>query len=231
MLAGELFDEVGYTLNDMEPGHQHVRWVESELALYLTDAIAQLAALKPTLFQAYVTIPLRKGASQRIDPQYVELIDIVYNIYPDGQIGPNVRPGEYGLQRAFGVPLQADTPIQPYVLRTWSVHPEADSLWFADPPVTYDVPTSKVMALVQMAPQKISKRDSTIFFPNTVADVYRSALIDWILYRCFAKDTESQASLDRSQTYYKAFYALVGTPPRDRNATPLGGTPSGKAAA
>ena len=41
-------------------------------------------------------------------------------------------------------------------------------------------------------------------------DVYEGALLDYVLYRAYAKDAENPANMNRSTSHYQAFVSALG---------------------
>jgi hypothetical protein len=219
LLASSLFKACAIELNDVE----YVRWTKDDLAEYLTDAISVVAALKPTLFTVFEPIQLAPGAVQTVPGEFTELIDIPYNLHQDGTHGEPVSKGSFTAARALG--RNACTPVNgaDYVVRSYTVHPENDTYFIVDPPVPqlYPGPMPFVWALLQRAPNIVVSEADTVAMANTTPETYRSALLEWMLYRAFARDTESSDSFQRSQAHYKAFYQFLGLPPRDKDAVPV----------
>lgn len=224
LLAGDLFRSCGYELNDLEPGNEHVRWTVPELAEYLTGAIAQVAALKPTLFTVFTPIRLAPGVVQSVPAEYTELIDIVYNLNADGTQGEPVSPGSFTAARALGRTSCAVTRSGEYEVRSYSVHPENDTFFYVDPPAPQVSPMPAVWALVRLAPTVVTAATDAVVMANTTPETYREALKDWMLYRAFSKDSESSDSFQKAQAHYKAFMQFVGSPPRDKDAVPVAAT-------
>lgn len=207
MLASVLVDEVATILNDMQPGYEHTRWPVPELLNYLSEAINAIVGAKPSLFSTVVQISLAPGSTQRLPDEYSKLIDIHFNINSDGSEGPNVLPGVYALQQAFQKP---DCPSNALV-EVYSAYPGSDRFFWVDPPIprgmTY-IP--KVEALVMLAPQPITSASQPVLFPGSSTQLYQGALVDWMLYRCFAKDMESATSAENAQAHLKAFQSYLG---------------------
>lgn len=224
LLASDLFRSCGYELNDLEPGYEHTRWTVQELAEYLTGAIAQVSALKPTLFTVFAPIRLAPGAVQSVPPEYTELIDIVYNLNADGTHGEPISMGSFTAARALGRTSCAATRSGGYEVRSYSVHPENDTFFYVDPPAPQVSPMPAVWALVRLAPNVITAPTDAVVMANTTPETYREALKDWMLYRAFSKDSESSDSFQKAQAHYKAFMQFVGSPPRDKDAVPVAAT-------
>jgi hypothetical protein len=223
LLASELFRAAGYELVDLEPGNEHVRWTVDELAAHLTEAVAVMAALKPTLFTAFQPIRLAPGAVQSVPPQYTELIDVLYNLNQDGTQGALVTQASFTAARALGRPSCADTRGG-YEVRSYTTHPDNDTYFYVDPAVPAGQRDAAVWALVRLAPTVITAPTDAVVMANTTPETYRGALLDWILYRAWAKDTESTESFQKSQAHYKAFMSFLGVPPRDKDAVPVAST-------
>lgn len=220
LLAGALFASCAIELNDLD----YVRWTKSNLADYLTDAIAVMAALKPTLFTVFAPLRLAPGAVQTVPGEFTELVDILYNFNSDGTQGEYVNQGSFTTARALG--RSACTPAygDGYVVRSYTVHPENDTYYIVDPPAPSVSPMPAVWALLRRAPNVIVVETDEVVMANTTPETYRSALLEWMLYRAFARDTESTDSFQKSQAHYKAFYQFLGLPPRDKDAVPVAAT-------
>jgi hypothetical protein len=219
LLAGELFYSCAAELNDLGPP-AHVRWTEAELADYLTGGIAQLAALKPTLFTLFNAIQLGPGTVQSVPGEFTELIDVLYNLNPDGTQGERIVLASFTAARAMGRFSCVDN--SPYQVRSVTIHPDNDTYFYVDPPVPELGPFPAVWALVRLGPTIIRSATDAVTMANTTPETYREPLKDWMLYRAFAKDTESVNSNELSQAHYKAFIQFLGVPPRDKNAVPVG---------
>jgi hypothetical protein len=217
LTAGVLFRACAIELLDLD----YVRWTKDDLAEYLTDAISVTAALKPTLFNSFVPLGLQPGAVQTVPGEYAELVDILFNLHKDGTHGEPINKGSFTAARALGRSSCAPIDGVGYVVRSYTVHPENDTYFIVDPPVPPNEPYPCVWALVQLAPNVILTERDAVVMANTTPELYRSVLLEWMLYRAFARDTESSDSFNRSQAHYKAFSQFLGLPPRDRNAVPI----------
>lgn len=217
LLAGELFRSCSIELNDLD----YVRWSKDDLANYLTDAVAVMSALKPTLFTVFVPLQLAPGPVQTVPGEYTELIDVTYNLLPDGTQGEPVNQGSFTVARALGRPACTPAYGVGYVVRSYTVHPENDTYFIVDPPVPAITPLPAVWALVRRAPGVVTSETDAVVMANTTPETYRAILMEWMLYRAFARDTESSDSFQKSQAHYKAFYQALGVPPRDKDAVPV----------
>lgn len=207
MLAAVVVDQVGTMLNDMEPGFEHIRWPVPDLLNYLTEAIAAIAQGKPSIYVVVERLPLGPGSTQQLPDQYARLLDIHFNINPDGSEGPNVLPGVYALQQAFQKPgCRSDALVEVY-----SAYPGSERFFWVDPPVPRNLPyIPQVEALVMLAPLPVTSVNQPLYIPGSSPQLYQGALVDWCLARCYASDQESQTSWERSQGHMRAFQQYVG---------------------
>lgn len=207
MLASVIVDEVGTILNDMEPGNAHLRWPVPELLNYLTEGTAAIAQGKPSIFVTVDTLELGPGSTQRLPDKYTRLLDIHFNINPDGSEGGSVLPGVYALQQAFQKPGCSSGSL----VEVYAAYPGSERYYWVDPPVprglTY-IP--RVEAVVMLTPQVITSVNQPLLLPGSSPEMYQGALVDWMLYRCYSKDEQSQTSLERSQVHFKSFQTYVG---------------------
>lgn len=207
MFASVITDEVGTILNDMEPGFEHTRWPLPTLLTYLTEAIAAVAQGKPSVFVIVSTLNLAPGSTQQLPAQFARLLDIHFNINPDGSQGANVLPGVYALQQAF----QKSNCQSNALVETYSAFPGSERYFWVDPPIARGLTyTPKVEALVMLVPQTVTSANQPLFMPGSAPELYQAALVDWMLYRCYSSDQESATSFERGQAHLRAFQAYVG---------------------
>lgn len=205
MLVKRITDAVGDELNDIEPGYEHIRWPLAQLFEYLTEALEQIGALRPELFSIVETVKLRSGAAQPVPQTFSRLLDVSSNVHPDGSMGDPVLPANYTLARYFNKPSCVPTERK---VSSFRVDPNNPRTFLVNPPAL-DYPPQYVQLIGQArAPAIASVRDDIDFSGGDIA-MYFNALKDWMLYRAFMKDTESQSSMARAQQYYRSFYQFL----------------------
>lgn len=207
MLASVLLDQVGAMLNDMEAGSEHTRWPVPELLLYLTEATAAIAQGRPSVFTIVARIGLAPGSTQRLPDQFCKLLDIHFNVNRDGSEGPNVLPAVHELEQAFYKPgCSSDGLIQSY-----SYFAKSDKYFGVSPAVPAGLPyTPQVEAVLMLTPQVVTSASQPLYMPGSDPQLYQGALVDWMLYRCYSKDEQSNTSLERATLHFKSFQAYIG---------------------
>jgi hypothetical protein len=118
----------------------------------------------------------------------------------------------------------AETPtvdIQHYTFdprhpKQFYVYPPATAA--AELEVIYtDTPGSHALTATQLDP---ANGDPTVILLD---DIYMSPIIDWVLYRAYAKDAESAANEARAAAAFQAFSGAIGSKTQvDAAVTPQG---------
>lgn len=200
-----LTDAIGDELNDLEVGFEHTRWPLAQLFEYITEAMEQIASLKPEVFARTQTLRLQQGAAQSVPLSFTKLIDVRSNVNADGSMGDPVLPSNYTLLRNFNKPSCSGRVGS---VGSFSIHPDNPRTFYVSPPASA-YPPQFVEVIGSVAPPLIGSVNNVIEFPGADASTYFNAIKDWALYRAFMKDTESQSSLARSTQHYRAFYQFL----------------------
>lgn len=177
----------------------NVRWSEDELVYWVNEAIKQIAVLLPETNAVTVEIQLVEGTKQSVPSDAIRLIDVLRNTGVDG-----------------GVPSSPIRIVERDVLDT--VRPN----WHKDrasniakqfvfdernPKTFYVYPPSRgqhIEIVYSQEPSILTKTSDLGAF-----SIFTGALINYVLFRAFAKDTE-EGSEARSRGYEQSFYTAIG---------------------
>lgn len=188
------------------------RWDPSRLVDFINEGQRAIVEVKPTAFVLAQSVQLQPGTAQALPASGIQLIDIPRNMGTDG-----ATPGRV-VRRADRRVLDARAPM-------WH-QAEADAevrhfMFDGDTPRRYYVyPPQPATACgyVEMVmgamPPTIGQNDAI-----SLDDVYDPALLDYVLYRAFSKDTEFAADQNRSSAHYQAFAAAIGAKAKAEAAT------------
>jgi hypothetical protein len=185
----EVIESASILLQDTD----HTRWPEAELLKWLNAGQAETVIYKPNIFVRSVDLQLARGTKQALPADGLSLIDIPRNT--DGNVVTVIPRSS----------LDAQEP-------GWHLQKNANSVALhycyseLDPKRFYVYPASpggNAVELVYTAIPPTVRIDD----PVAIDDIYVSALVDYVIYRAFSKDTEhappSGASASQHYTYFQ----------------------------
>ena len=179
------------------------RWPAWELVYHLNDGQREIAAMRPDMFVKTVSYPLAYGARQRAPDDCVKLVELTRNT--DGvairQVERNtidaVEPNWY--QRA-----------RTNVIKNFTYDLRDPGTFYVYPPARGGTSVELVYstAPVEIAPP-IGDTSASVAGNIGVNDVFKNALIHFVLFRAFIKDAEYAANATLSAAHYQMFKAAV----------------------
>lgn len=215
VLISGLLRRAGRILQDVAG----VRWDESELLDWFNDARRELAVAKPAEFAVRLPVALTEGTLQVLPAGAFQLLRVDCNLL-------SVTPRQPG--RALSI---VDRRVMNAMHPRWQ---ENEAFPFAaqakhyvyddSEPGTFHVfpgndGTGAVEVSVAVLPTDAGSPAENI----GVRDIYANALLDYVLYRAFAKDNDHPGNAERSGAHYAAFVSAVGTKSMtEGNSNPTG---------
>lgn len=199
MLVSEILERCGRLLSDPT----HVRWAVDELIDYINDAQKQIVLLRPDANSRNEAVALVAGSKQSLPASGLSLLRVTRNMGADGQ-----TPGRV-IYPTLRSALDAETPdwhtkqgqnVQHYIYdpmvdrKTFYVYPSPPAGWYVE--IAYS-----------STPAEVSSETDTL----ELNDQYINPIIDWVLYRSWAKDAEYAGNVSRAQMHEQAFYNQLGT--------------------
>jgi hypothetical protein len=170
----------------------NIRWSQAELLSYLCDGQREAASLKPNIYTKFAPVTLVPGARQSMPADAKELKSISRNVN-----GVAVRPVNRDLMDAHMAnwyTAKASATVQ------HSMYALSDPLTF----FVYPPQPATLNGSVEMTYYAVPA-DVTLTAAILIPDTYAPALLDYILYRAFSKDTEFAANLEVAQSHLTAF--------------------------
>lgn len=179
-----------------------IRWLDTHKLALLNEGQRALVAVKWNAYVKNSNVITVAGTKQTLPTDAIQLVDIPLNMGTNGSTPgkPITKVSRRSLD--FGSPgwhyMTADAVTQHYVyevedIKTFYVYPPQ--------PTTGQGYLRLVYAAVPA--------DTTANGVITLDDIYEPALVFYLLYRCFAKDTEFAADQGRAAAYWQAFVAAV----------------------
>lgn len=196
-----------------------VRWGADELVRWLNEAQLALVSMRPDATVTLGTVTLAAGVRQLIPASGVKLIQVLNNAAaPKTSIRPIDRrlldeqtPDWRSMTAASAVRYYYQEAGDP---RAFYVYPPATGgtgveLLYADTPAAITEPAAG--------------SDYTAVTGNIgVPDVFNAALLDYVLYRAFSKDSELTVNAQRATAHLAAFTAALSVDAATTPAVPKG---------
>lgn len=186
-----------------------VRWPIAELVRYLNDGQREVVLYRPDSNRTTATVTCEAGSRQALPSDGAKLIDVVRNAgagttkravrMVNREILDAQTPGWHniaGVNEVLHFMYDVRDPKTFYVYPPATTSAQLDIVYAAYPA---DVVEPADGALYTAVAGDIS-----------LPDIYGNALLDFILYRAYSKDSDYAGNAQRAQTHYAAFANTLG---------------------
>lgn len=186
-----------------------VRWSLPELLDYLNAGLREIAIAKPNATSVNHTLTLVEGTKQTLPEGFHRLLSVIHNVANGSPVKPTDRE-----TLDTEIPGWHDQRILP---RSATARYVADDM--DDPSVFYVCPgndgTGEIVATLSAIPARIptpASPDNIASYSASVpiGDIYENCLVDYVLYRAFAKDINVQGAAGRAQAHFALFQQSLG---------------------
>ena len=186
---------VKYELNDEDA----TRWTTDELVAWISEAQRAVAAIRPVSNAVLVAVSLVPGAKQAIPTNGFVFLSATCNTASDGTPTSAVRRVDRELLDVHSPDWYAETATS--TVLTYSADSTMPTRFWVYPPSNG---SGYLEILYGVMPENV-----TPFGNIALPSKYVSALVNYVLYRCFMKDAEFAGNAELSVGYYKAFSDAV----------------------
>lgn len=192
-----LLDRIKVLLQDPDA----TRYPRAELLVWLNDGQREIAAIRPDASAKRATISLHAGTRQTVPNESSGLIDLVRNILT------SPCRGSRAIRRVSMALLDSQAPdwhtrTSSSTVKEYVLDPRTPKTFYVYPPATEGV---LVEAVYAVPPTPLSSEGTAI----SVDDIYANALVDYILFRAYAKETEDSL-MQRAAAYRASFENALG---------------------
>lgn len=195
IVSSTIIDKAQTVLQDVSG----VRWSDVELLSWLNDGQRTITLYKPNAYVRNVPFLCAPGTRQALPADCVQLFSVPRNMGATGaNPGRAIRPVEQAMLDARVPNWHSATPAAEVQHFTYSVL--SPKTFFVYPPNTG---TGYVELSYGAEPP-----DTTLGAAISVDNIYSTALIDYVLYRAFSKDTEF-ADNARASVHFQAFVGAI----------------------
>lgn len=215
LVAKDLLERVTALLQDPD----NARWSLSELTDALNDGLLEACLIKPSAFAETVELEMQEGTWQMLSAGQSQLLRVVRNITSAADASPRVAgPAITMIERDAldnQIPDWHDASAVPFEKTVQ--HVMTDEL---NPTDFYVFPgndgTGRIEAMVAIEPTLVSKpADDTDLAGYDdeldIAPIYKSALIDYMLYQAYMKDMQMAGAGQRAVSHYQSFLQKLGS--------------------
>lgn len=184
-----------------------VRWGADELTRYLNDGQREVAVYRPDAFVLLTPLALIGGPRQTLPAGSVKLLDVPNNVAaPQSAIGLVERRLLDDFAPAWRSMASAAT------IKQFMYDPRAPLVFEVYPPATAG---TVVNVLCAVEPTAIAEPAANTTYASVVGNInvsgiFANALLDYVLYRAYSKDSEYAADAQRAATAYAAFAGAMG---------------------
>lgn len=212
ILVNDLISRVQAVLQDTTG----VRWPQTELVLWINDAQREVALLKPDAMSNTAIVTLDAGTKQSIPADGNRLLKVVRNMTQNANDN-TLYDGKRSIRLVDGDILDSQTPdwhdstvggdaahgseVKHYIYneespRTYYVYPGVSSA----STVYLEIMYSKNPAVITTV------TGSTAL---SVPDIFGNAVMNYVLYMAYMKDSEYAGNQQRAANHYQLFSASV----------------------
>lgn len=183
----------------------NIRWTEQELLDWLNQAMIEVTTFKPQAYVKTETVALVAGVKQILPADGTLLVNIERNL---GTNGTTVGPVVGSTSRQLLDDFKPDWPQATAAAEAKHYMYDAKNpkVFYVYPPQ----PTGNgLQGYVEMVYCAIPPR---VGLAQNIAldDSYEPALMNYMLYRAFAKDAEFSGNVALADVHYKTFLAELG---------------------
>jgi len=199
LTANDVFTRVSDIMQDQT----NVRWTLDELLRYLNDGRREVAIARPDLYASTANVALASGTKQALPADGMRLIDVTRNM-PNDIPGKAIRITEREILDAQRPDWHTETPAA--LVKHFMYDERNPRSFYVYPPVTAG---HKVEVTYGQTPTDIVIGNiSTTQLAQE--DIYSGALVDYVCYRAFSKDSEYAGNAQRAAVHYTQFQNALG---------------------
>tara|TARA_R110002012_G_scaffold173646_1_gene338432 strand:- start:13871 stop:14596 length:726 start_codon:yes stop_codon:yes gene_type:complete len=190
-----------------------VRWTEAELLRYINDAQREVVNFKPQASADHSNVQLATGTEQSIPDVALSLIKVVRNMSATGGSATGKKSIRLvdedilnSIEPDWHDPTVTGDAAHGSVIKHYVFDPDDPRKFYVYPGVKSGL-NAYVELITSRSPTDLSATSSTIY----IDDIYGNALVDYVLFRCYMKDSEFAGNAQRASQHYQLFLNSVSS--------------------
>jgi hypothetical protein len=196
--VNDIVDDAELILQDTT----NARWTVLELVSWLNDGQRDIVREKPEAGAINASVALVAGTKQTIPAAGILLIDVVRNMGTDGSTPGWVITVINRKVLDAQIPDWHLTSNAAVVTRHYMFDPRDPRNWYVYPPSDA---TTQVEIIYSAVPAIVAAGASI-----GIDDVYRSIILDYVLYRAYSKDADFAPNIQRASGHLGAYMNALG---------------------
>ena len=179
-----------------------IRWSLAEWLGWLNDGQREIAMIKANAYTKVANVTLVAGTKQTLPADGIEFIEYIRSMGVGGSTpGLSARKVSRRIMDSQTPGWHSATPT--VAAQHYIFEPLAPKVFYLYPPSTGTAPAE---CLYSASPPDVATAATVI----SLDDVYSNALLDYLLYRAYSKDSESVGNAERAMLSRKAFETSLG---------------------
>ena len=213
--AQDVLSRASVTLQD----DGFVRWTLPELLTYLNDGMREIAIVRPEAVAQTLELAMQEGTLQTLATAHIQLIRAIRNLDtldadPEGRAGGRAITVVSRTTLDVTMPGWQDPDVLAYAKNVQ--HVIQDTM---NPRAFYVVPgndgTGTIEVLMAVMPTDVPLPAQPYNIENYTADLeipqmHRAALVDYVMYRAYLKDTGDPNNAARADRHMNMFRTSLG---------------------
>lgn len=181
----------------------NIRWPQLELVGWLCDGQREIVMYKPNACVRNSALKLKAGSKQELPAEGITLVDVVRNMGADGGTsGKAIRLVSREVLDAQLPDWHSMSGASP-IVRHYIYSSQDPKNFYVYPP--QPAANQHHVDLIYCAsPPNVGLSDTI-----AIDDIYATALLDYVLYRAYSKDTEYAGNAGLAQKHAEAFLLAI----------------------
>ena len=198
-----------------------VRWPEAELLRYINDAQREIVNMKPESSATHSNINLAVGTEQALPSGGLRLIKVVRNMSGTAANATgkrSIRIVDIDILNTqepnWHDSTVAGDAAHGSIVKHYMFDPDDPKKFFVYPGISSAGQSSSFVEIVfSKSPTDLSSASSTI----DVDDTFGNAIIDFVLYKAYLKDSEYAGNAQRASQHYQLFTNSLASSSQSQN--------------
>lgn len=185
-----------------------IRWPINELVRYLNDGQREIVLHRPDSMVTNATVALVAGSKQALPAGGAKLIEVIRNTNSTKRAVRQCNREILDAQTPGWHALTGVTEVLHFMF-----DPRDPKVFYVYPPAAAS--GASVELVYAALPTDITEPADGVTYTSVsgnigVPDIYGNALLDYILYRAYSKDSEYAGNAQRAVSHYTAFANSLG---------------------